>query len=195
MGVPRAVSANPGRLLPQPHPGSHSLAIHAPLVLGERSRCGRDPAGFFLGHFLSDWTTWKFASVLALHVRAGGVSSARSRSPPPHATTPSSEKPPKPPFRWFNEGKALARPSKASPACPNLSSEPSPSENRPVVSTRNQRRAVEIFKRQTLGMVDAFAEWAPRILYFLIVLFTAWRILAMASDFANSINSSLNIET
>jgi MSHA biogenesis protein MshG len=25
-----------------------------------------------LGHFLCEWTTWKFASVLALHVRAGG---------------------------------------------------------------------------------------------------------------------------
>lgn len=57
------------------------------------------------------------------------------------------------------------------------------------------RRAAEIFKTRTLSGLDAFAHWTPRILYTLIVLFTGWRIIAMASDMANSIDSALHIET
>ena len=55
------------------------------------------------------------------------------------------------------------------------------------------QRAAELFKNKSLKALDALAQWTPRILYAAIVLFTGWRILTFASDFANSINSALNI--
>ena len=56
-------------------------------------------------------------------------------------------------------------------------------------------RAAEFFKDKTLQALDAFAQWAPRLLYILILCLIGWRIIAIAFDISNQISSALNIET
>ncbi len=148
-----------------------------------------------LGHFLCDWTTWKFASVLALHVRAGGSLLGAFEVAAASCDNALLRKATQTAISLVQRGESLGQAFESQPGVPKPLLRAIAIGEQAGRLDEESARAVEIFKRQTLGMVDAFAEWAPRILYFLIVLFTAWRILAMASDFANSINSSLNIET
>jgi type II secretory pathway component PulF len=148
-----------------------------------------------LGHLLRNWTAWKFASVLSLYVTAGGsllrafetaaescgnalLNSATARA-----------------LSLVQRGTSLADAFRNQPGVPEFLLRSIEIGEHAGRLDEESRRAAEFFKNKTLGTLDAFANWTPRILYLLVVLFTGWRIIAMASDVASSISSALGTET
>jgi type IV pilus assembly protein PilC len=148
-----------------------------------------------LGHVLRNWTGWKFASVLSLYIGAGGswlrafeaaaasCGNAVLKSATAHAVL------------------LVQRGERLDQAFANQPGVPEPLQRSIAIGEHAGRldeesaRAADLFKNKTLSALDAFAQWAPRFLYIVIVLFTAWRILTMVSEVANSIHSTLNSET
>jgi type II secretory pathway component PulF len=147
------------------------------------------------GAFLRDWTAWRFASVLSLYVGAGGgllrafetagscCGNAVLRSA--SAST----------ISLVRTGHGLTEAFKKQKGIPKLLERAIEVGEHSGRLDEETRRAAEIFKEKTLGALDALAQWIPRILYILIVLFIGWRIIRTAFDVANSINSALNVES
>jgi len=147
------------------------------------------------GHFLRDWTAWKFASVLSLYVSAGGsplrafetagssCGNAVLRSASASAVS------------LVREGQSLAEAFRKQQGVPELLERSIEIGEYSGRLDEETRRAAETFKARTLGTLDALAQWIPKILYILIVLFVGWRIITTALDVASSVNSILNSES
>ena len=148
-----------------------------------------------LGHFLTNWTAWKFTSVLSLYAGAGGSllrALETAGASCENALLKSST------IRAISEvqkGESLGGAFRNQPGVPELLLRSIEIGEHAGRIDEESRRAAEIFKTRTLSALDAFAQWTPHILYTLIVLFTGWRIIALASDMADSVDSFLHIET
>jgi type II secretory pathway component PulF len=148
-----------------------------------------------LGNFLGNWTAWKFASILSLYVGAGGgllrafeTAAASCENAVIKSASLSA-------LSAVQRGRGLAEAFREQRGIPKLLERSIEVGEHTGRLEEESRRAAEILKSKTLGALDALAQWMPRILYLLIVLFTVWRILAAASDVINSVNSALNVET
>jgi type IV pilus assembly protein PilC len=148
-----------------------------------------------LGHFLSDWTIWKFASVLSLHVGVGGsllsafeaaaasCENALLRSATAHA------------LALVQRGESLGEAFKDQLGVPEALWRSIAVGEYTGRLEEESARAAELFKNKALHALDVFAQWLPRFLYAVVVVFTAWRIIATVSDVTKFMESSLNVET
>lgn len=147
-----------------------------------------------VGGFLSDWTTWKFTSVLSLYVRAGGgllkaVESAglscgnallREASEGALAAV-------------RHQGAGLAEAFRSQGALPEILDRAIEVGEQAGRLDEETERAAEIFKTRTLDRLDAFGDWTPKILYLAIVFYTGWQIIQMATGVAASMGQVLDI--
>jgi type II secretory pathway component PulF len=145
-----------------------------------------------LGHFLRNWTSWRFASVLALYVGAGGslfrafeTAGASCENAVLKSANASA-------LSLVQAGQDLAEAFRRQPGVPQVLQRAIEIGEHSGRLDEESRRAAEIFKNETLNALDALAQWTSRILYILFVLFTGWRIITTALDVANSINSAVN---
>ena len=148
-----------------------------------------------LGPALRNWTAWKYVSVLSLHIGAGGsmlsafeaaaaaCGDAVFKTATEHAIS------------LVQRGHRLGEAFRDQPRLPELLLRSIEIGEHTGRLEEESARAAEFFKDKTLQALDAFAQWAPRLLYILIVFFIGWRILAMAFDISSQISSALNIET
>jgi type II secretory pathway component PulF len=147
------------------------------------------------GAFLRDWTAWRFASVLSLYVGAGGgllraFETAGSSCGNAVLRSASAST-----ISLVRAGQGLTEAFRKQKGIPELLDRAIEVGEHSGRLDEETRRAAEIFKEKTLGALDALAQWTPRILYILIVLFIGCRIIQTALDVANSVNSALNIES
>ncbi len=148
------------------------------------------------GGFLSDWTAWKFSSVLSLYIRAGGgllkaVSSAGQ-------TCGSAV------LRAASEGAlaavrerdcGLSEAFRLQGALPEILERAIEVGEHAGRLDEETQRAAEMFKTRTLERLDAIGEWVPKILYMVIVFYMGWQIIQMATGVAGSVDSVLNLES
>ena len=147
------------------------------------------------GAFLRDWTAWRFASVLSLYVGAGGgllraFETAGSSCGNAVLRSASAST-----ISLVRAGQGLTEAFRKQKGIPELLDRAIEVGEHSGRLDEETRRAAEIFKEKTLGALDALAQWTPRILYILIVLFIGCRIIQTALDVANSVNSALNVES
>jgi type II secretory pathway component PulF len=147
------------------------------------------------GTFLRDWTAWRFASVLSLYAGAGGsllraFETAGSCSGNAVLRSASASA-----ISLVRTGQGLTEAFRKQKGIPEVLERAIEVGEHSGRLDEETSRAAEIFKEKTLGALDALAQWTPRILYILIVLFIGWRIIRTALDVANSVNSALYIES
>jgi type II secretory pathway component PulF len=147
------------------------------------------------GAFLRYWTAWRFASVLSLYAGAGAgllkafetagscCGNALLRSATASAVS------------LVRAGEGLTEAFRKQKGIPELLERAIEVGEYSGRLDQETHRAAEIFKEKTLSALEAFAQWIPRIIYILIVLFIGWRILRTALDIASSVNSALNLES
>jgi type II secretory pathway component PulF len=147
-----------------------------------------------IGGFLSDWTSWKFTSVLSLYIRAGGgllkaVESAgftcgnailRVASEGALAAV-------------RNQGAGLAEAFRSQGPLPEVLERAIEVGEHAGRLDEETSRAAEIFKTRTLERLEAFGDWTPKILYITIVFYTGWQIIQMATGVAASMGQVLDI--
>jgi type IV pilus assembly protein PilC len=145
------------------------------------------------GAFLRDWTSWRFASVLSLYAGAGGgllrafeIAGSCCGNAVLRSASAST-------ISLVRAGQGLTEAFRKQKGIPELLERAIEVGEHSGRLDEETRRAAEIFKEKTLGALDAFAQWTPRILYILIVLFIGWRIIWTALDIASSVNSALDI--
>ena len=147
------------------------------------------------GAFLRDWTAWRFASVLSLYIGAGGGllrAFETAGSSCGNAILSSASASAVALVRSGQSGLSEAfRGQQGVPKVLERAVEIGENSGRLDEETR---RAAEVFRERTMSTLDALAQWTPRILYAVIVLFIGWRIIWTALDVANSVDSALNVE-
>lgn len=170
--------------------------------LGWRFMCSsvaRSPAGaqFFtripvLGSFLGNLTAWKFSLVLSLYVRAGGgmlkaFSLAGASSDNALLRAASAKAVPR-----VQAGETLTAAFCSQPGLPELLERSIEVGERSGRLDEETQRAAEIFKQRTLGTLDAIARAVPIIVYALVALYTAYRIVMMMKGYYASLSSILD---
>lgn len=148
-----------------------------------------------LGGFLSNWTSWKYASVLSLYVRAGGGLFRAVESAGNSCRN-----------AVLREASVRAldmvrqRGVSLSDAFLSQRAIPETLERAIEVGEHSGRldeetiRAAEIFKTRTLQRLESFGEWTPKLLYFAIVLYVGWQIISMAMGMGASLDEALNMQ-
>jgi general secretion pathway protein F len=142
-----------------------------------------------LGRFLLNWTLWKFTSVLSLYIAAGGgllrafeMAGTVCENADLKATTSAA-------LSRVKHGERLGEAFRKQPRVPESLLRSIEIGEHAGRLDDESRRAAEIFKQKTLRSLDALAEWAPRLFYISVVLFTGWRIITLASNLGSEINS------
>lgn len=143
------------------------------------------------GGFLADWTAWKYTSVLSLYVRAGGglLKAVESAG----RTCGNAL------LRQASEGALVGVRERGLGLSQAFQGRlPETLERAIEVGEHAGRldeettRAAEIFKTRTLQRLQAIGDWTPKILYLVIVLYTGWQIIQMATGVASSMGDVLN---
>jgi type II secretory pathway component PulF len=146
------------------------------------------------GGFLADWTAWKFTSVLALHVRAGGsllraiesagttCGNALLRQAALDAL-----------HRVRADGCGLSEAFRAGNPIPETLERAITVGEEAGRLDEETHRAADIFKQRTLQRLEAIGEWTPKILYIIVVLYTGWQIVQMATGVASSVGDVLEM--
>jgi type II secretory pathway component PulF len=144
------------------------------------------------GGFLADWTAWKFASVLALHVRAGG---SLLRAVELAGTTCGNAVLRQAALDALHEVRAKG--CGLSEAFRNRL--PETLERAIEVGEQagcldeETARAAEIFKQRTTQRLEAIGNWTPKILYILVLLYTGWQIIQMVRGVSASVGDVLTM--
>lgn len=145
-----------------------------------------------LGGFLTDWTAWKFSSVLSLYVRAGGgmlkgfeIAGASSENALLHALSRKT-------VDDVRTGTGLAESIRRQPGWPGVLERALEVGEHSGRMDEESFRASEIYKERTLGKLDAFSHWSPKILYIIIVLLMGWQAISMTIEVMSSIGSALD---
>ena len=145
------------------------------------------------GGFLRDWTTWKYASVLSLYIRAGGGLLKALESAGKTCGNAILRAASDGALVGIRNGLGLAQAFRAATGLPEAL------ERAIEVGEESGRldeetiRVAEMFRTQTLQRLDAIGDWMPKVLYLVIVLYTGWQIIQMATGLAASMNSVLDI--
>jgi type II secretory pathway component PulF len=146
-----------------------------------------------LGGFLTDWTSWKYSSVLSLYVRAGGGLFKAVESAGRSCGNAILRRAGEAALELVrHQGLGLAEAFRTQGGLPETL------ERALEVGEHSGRldeetiRAADIFKTRTLGRLEAFGEWTPKILYFAIVLYVGWQIISMVLGVGASIEQAVN---
>lgn len=146
-----------------------------------------------LGGFLSDWTSWKYASVLSLYVRAGGgvfkgvesagrtCGNAILRNASERALAGVREK-----------GLGLAEAFRQQSGIPETLERAIEVGEEAGRLDEESIRAAEILKTRTIHRMETISTWVPRILYIAIVFYTGWQIIQMATGVGSSMKAVLD---
>jgi type II secretory pathway component PulF len=54
------------------------------------------------------------------------------------------------------------------------------------------KRLAAMFQEEASRKLRAFSQWLPKVVYFLVVLMIAWRIIAFWTDYFGQINKAIN---
>jgi len=131
------------------------------------------------GGFLSDWTAWKFTGVLSLYVRAGGgflkgfetagvsCGNALFREASVAAVAA------------IQAGGSLAEAVHRQHGWPELLERALEVGEHSGRLDEEVQRAAAMFMTRTLGRLQAFSVWTPRVIYLGIVLLMGWRIISL----------------
>lgn len=148
-----------------------------------------------LGGFLLNWTSWKYSSVLSLYVRAGGGLFRAVESAGNSCRNAVLREASMGALNMVRQrGMSLSEAFLAQRAIPETL------ERAIEVGEHSGRldeetiRAADIFKTRTLQRLERFGEWAPKILYFAIVLYVGWQIISMATGVGASLDEALNVQ-
>lgn len=143
----------------------------------------------FIGRALKDWSAWKFSMVFSLYVKSGGgvfrgLEAAGSASGDAQLAGTVTRA-----ISAMQEGAGLAD------ALRNNGRLPEVLERGLEVGEHTGRldeeigRAAEILKTRTLARLDAFARYAPTVLYITIVALMGYRIIVTAMNTMGTVNS------
>jgi general secretion pathway protein F len=146
-----------------------------------------------LGRFLLHWTLWKFTSVLSLYIAAGGgllrafeMAATACENADLDATTSAA-------LSRVKHGERLGEAFRKQAGLPESLLRFIEVGEHAGRLEEESRRAAEFFKQQTLQSLDVVAEWAPRLLYISVIIFTGWLIITTASNLVSQISSTLNL--
>ena len=144
-----------------------------------------------LGGFLSDWTAWKFSSVLSLYVRAGGgllkafeiagsaCENALLRSLSSSAVSE------------VQAGRGLAEAVRQKPGWPQVLERALEVGEHSGRLDEETQRASEIYQERTMGKFDAFSRWTPKLLYIVILLLMGWQAVSMITNVYGAVGAAL----
>ena len=147
-----------------------------------------------LGGFFRDLTSWKFSTVLAMSVRAGGsllkafenagtgCGNARLRTASASIVA------------LVRSGNTLSESSRAQGFPPTLTRAIEIGESAGRLD-QELHRAAAIFKEGTLTRLNSFADWSPKLIYILISLVLAWKIIQTFLTVSRHIGAALGIES
>jgi len=145
-----------------------------------------------LGGFLSDWTAWKFSSVLSLYVRAGGgllkafeIAGAACENALLRSLGSSA-------VSAVQAGHGLADAVRQKSGWPQVLERALEVGEHSGRLDEETHRAAEIYKERTMGKFDAFSRWAPKLLYLVIVLIMGWQAVSMITGVMTSVSSVLD---
>lgn len=146
-----------------------------------------------VGQFLGNWTAWRFASVLSLYAGAGGGLLRAFETAGASCGNALLNEASLAAISLVQRGEDLTEGFRRHPEVPELLRRSIEIGEHCGRMDEESSRVAELFRIKTLSALDALAQWSPRILYLVVVLFTAWRIIAMASSLSSSINSALEM--
>ncbi len=145
------------------------------------------------GGFLADWTAWKYTSVLSLYVRAGGGLLKAVESAGRTCGNAILRKASEGALAGVRErGLGLAEAFRLQGRLPETLERAIEVGEHAGRLDEETARAADIFKTRTLQRLEAIGDWTPKILYFVIVLYTGWQIIQMATGMASSMDAVLN---
>lgn len=147
------------------------------------------------GAFLKDWTAWNFSSVLALYVRSGGgLLKAFEIAGVASGNAVIREASSAVVVRVQN-GSGLADAMQVGHDFPEeLERAIAVGEHAGRLDQETQR-AADWYQSRTLQKLNALAEWLPRILYFVIVVFMGMRAVQTALEVSGAVDSAISGES
>ncbi len=145
----------------------------------------------FIGRALGDWTAWKFSMIFSLYVKSGGgvlrgleaAGSSSGDARMEQAVTRA--------VGAMQRGAGLAAAMRASSRLPEVLERALEIGEHTGRLDEEIARAAEVLKIRTLGRLDAFARYAPTVLYITIVALMGYRIIVTALNTMGTVNSLL----
>ena len=148
-----------------------------------------------LGHFLTNWSGWRFTAILSLYVRAGGgvirgletAGSSCGSAILASATRGVGQQ--------LQGGQGLGIILRHRAGVPEAIERAVEVGEHAGRLDEEIQRAMEILKTRTLAFLAAFTAWTPRLFYILVLLIMGWRIISTVMQIGNSVNDALNMES